>query len=90
VAEPATDPKPGGKTATTALLDTTLGDLLLAGIVKDPGAAGHIIAEALAQTEIQPTAPGRKAAIQAIAGPPAAKSPTSPVTDDHAAEGAKK
>ncbi len=90
VAEPATDPKPGGNTATTTLLDTTLGDVLLAGIVKDPAAAGHIIAEALAQVDIQPEATGRKATVQAIAGPPPGKSPASPVTDDHAAEGAQK
>jgi H+-transporting ATPase len=52
VAAPESAGKPDAKTPISALLDISLGDVLLAGIIKDPGAAGRIIAEALSAAEI--------------------------------------
>jgi H+-transporting ATPase len=90
VAEHDTSTKPNDKTATAALLDKTLRDVLLAGIVKDPRAAGHIVAEAFAQSESQPDIKGRKAAEQVIPGPAPGTSTKSQATDDHAANGENK
>ena len=87
-------PKPDDRTAIATLLDTTLGDVLLAGIIKDPAAAGRIIAEALIQAETpadkaEPKSEGT-AAIPAVALPTSSKSTTPHVSDDDAANGAKK
>ena len=45
------EPKPEPDTAVQTLLKTSLGDLLVAGILKDPEDAGRIIAAAITQTE---------------------------------------
>ncbi len=94
VAEPESAAKPDPKTAIAALLDTTLGDVLLAGIAKDPGAAGRIIAEALSEAETpadeaEPKS-DNKAATPAGVLPTSSKSTTPPVSDDDAAKGVKK
>ena len=49
--ESEADPKPDDRPDIATLLETTLGDVLLAGIINNPGAAGRIIAEALSQAE---------------------------------------
>jgi H+-transporting ATPase len=94
VVEPETAPKPDAKTAISTLLDTTLGDVLLAGIVKDPGAAGRIIAEALspAETPADKAEPKSedKATTPAVALPTSSKSTTPQVSDDDAPKGVKK
>jgi len=45
------EPKPEAKAGLATLLNTSLGDLLLAGLVKDPEDAGRIIAAAITQAE---------------------------------------
>ena len=50
--KPETEPKPEPKAGVATLLDTSLGDLLLAGLVKDPEDAGRIIAAAITQAEV--------------------------------------
>jgi H+-transporting ATPase len=49
--KPETEPKPEAKSGGATLLGTSLGDLLLAGLVKDPEDAGRIIAAAITQAE---------------------------------------
>jgi H+-transporting ATPase len=57
--KPATGPHPAPKAASgpqakagvAALLDTTLGDLLLNGVLKHPADAGHIVADAITEAE---------------------------------------
>lgn len=44
-------PPADARTDVAKLLDMTLGDILLAGVLKDPGGAAHIVAEAIAQAE---------------------------------------
>jgi hypothetical protein len=44
-------PAHGAKADVEALLNTTLGDLLLAGVLKHPENAGHIIADAITEAE---------------------------------------
>jgi hypothetical protein len=44
-------PEPGENTDITKLMHTTLGDVLLAGILKDPQGAGRMIAEAITHAE---------------------------------------
>ena len=48
--KPETEPKPEAKVDVATLLNTSLGDLLVAGLIKDPEDAGRIIAAALNQT----------------------------------------
>jgi ribonuclease E len=48
-ATPGTEPKPEAKAGVVALLNSSLGDLLVAGLVKDPEDAGRIIAAAITQ-----------------------------------------
>ena len=48
--KPETEPKPEAKVDVATLLKTSLGDLLVAGLIKDPEDAGRIIAAALSQT----------------------------------------
>jgi ribonuclease E len=43
------EPKPEAKAGVAALLNTSLGDLLVAGVVKDPDDAKRIIAAAITQ-----------------------------------------
>ena len=54
-AKPETEPKPPANAGAATLLDMSLGDLLLAGLVKDPEDAGRVIAAAITQAEA-PTA----------------------------------
>jgi H+-transporting ATPase len=63
-------------TRVETLLHTSLGDILAAGIVKDPAAAGRLITEALAQAE----PPGAAATPpDGVAAPvPAAEAPSEP------------
>ena len=49
--KPETEPKPEAKAGVARLLNTSLGDLLVAGLVKDPEDAGRMIAAAIAQAE---------------------------------------
>ena len=49
--KPETEPKPEAKAGVAALLDTSLGDLLVAGLLKDPEDAGRIIAAAITQVD---------------------------------------
>jgi hypothetical protein len=80
VAKAEPQPKPEANTGSATLLDTSLGDLLLAGLVKDPEDAGRIIAAAITQAEA-PTAaakaPEPKAEAQTAfkAGPKAKPEP---------------
>ena len=48
--QPSTEPKPHTETDVQSLLNTSLGELLVAGLVKDPEDAGRIIAAALSPT----------------------------------------
>jgi hypothetical protein len=45
-----TESKPEAKAYVANVLNTSLGDLLMAGLIKDPEDAGRIIAAALSQT----------------------------------------
>jgi H+-transporting ATPase len=49
--KPESESKPEAKTGVATLLETSLGDLLVAGLVKDPEDAGRIIAAAITQAE---------------------------------------
>ena len=49
--EARAQPKPEAKTGIATLLDTSLGDLLVAGLIKDPEDAGRMIAAAITQAE---------------------------------------
>ena len=59
-AKPEAEPKPDAKGELTTLLNTSLGDLLVAGLVKDPEDAGRVIAAAITQAEA-PTSAAAKA-----------------------------
>ena len=50
-ARPEAEPKPEAKTDVAALLNTTLGEILMAGLVKDPEDAGRLIAQGIVQTK---------------------------------------
>ena len=56
---PETEPSRDAKADVETLLNTTLGDLLVAGVVKDPEDAGHLIAAAIIQAEA-PSRPRRR------------------------------
>jgi H+-transporting ATPase len=63
--DPKVEPQPEAHTGGAALLDRTLGDILLAGLVKDPEDAGRIIAAAITQAGAPPAtahSPDAKAA----------------------------
>jgi hypothetical protein len=63
--ETKAEPQPEAHTGGAALLDRTLGDILLAGLVKDPEDAGRIIAAAITQAKAPPAtahSPDAKAA----------------------------
>ena len=74
-ADPAPQPAAANANVTT-LIDTKLGDILLAAVLKDPAGAGRLITEAIAEAE-QPSAvvkpPDAKAAAPAVPAPQAAK-----------------
>jgi H+-transporting ATPase len=48
---PKAEPVPEISDDVTTLMNTTIGDVLLAGVLKDPEAAGHIVAEAITKAE---------------------------------------
>jgi H+-transporting ATPase len=50
-AKPEAEPKPEAKADVAALLNTTLGEILVAGLVKDTEDAGRLIAQGIIQTE---------------------------------------
>jgi hypothetical protein len=50
-AEPETEGEAPANAGVAALLNTSLGDLLVAGLVKDPADAGRLIAAAITQSE---------------------------------------
>ena len=54
---PKSSLKPDAKADLATLLNTSLGDLLVAGLVKDPEDAGRIIAAAVSQAKASITAP---------------------------------
>ena len=56
-AKPEAEQKPPASAGVAALLNTSLGDLLVAGLVKDPEDAGRIIAAAITQAEARVAAP---------------------------------
>ena len=56
-AKPEVELKPDAKADLATLLNTSLGDLLVAGLVKDPEDAGRIIAAAVSQAKARITAP---------------------------------
>jgi H+-transporting ATPase len=60
-------------TNVAALLDQKLGDVLLAGILKNPTEAGHLITDAIAEAEAPPTAkPAEAKATEPASSPPKA------------------
>ena len=69
--ETKAEPEPETQAGVAALLNRTLGDLLVAGLVKDPEDAGRMIAAAIAQTQAPVAAPkapeGTRSRIQARA-----------------------
>ena len=84
--EPKSEPKPEAKAGVATLLNTSLGDLLVAGLVKDPEDAGRIIAAAIAQADTRDVAAKApetkvepKAETEAAPKPgPKAKAPSDP------------
>jgi H+-transporting ATPase len=56
-AKPEAGPMPPANAGVAALLNTSLGDLLVAGLVKDPEDAGRIIAAAITQAQARVAAP---------------------------------
>ena len=62
--KPETEPKPEAKAGVVTLLDMSLGDLLVAGLVKDPEDAGRMIAAAITQA-VAPIAAAKASATKA-------------------------
>jgi H+-transporting ATPase len=54
-----TEPKPEAQAGVAKLLGTSLGDLLVAGLIKDPEDAGRIIAAAITEAAPKPGAEGK-------------------------------
>ena len=80
--EAEAEPKPQAKADTAALLNTSLGDLLVAGLSKDPADAGRLIAAAITQAE----APIAAAKAPEAEPEPDAKAKTPPAPTPKAAE----
>ena len=74
-----TKPEPSAEAgaAVDKLVNTTLGDILLAGVLKDPESAGRIVAEAISHAE----APGAAADASDTAAASDAKTKASPKAD---------
>jgi hypothetical protein len=51
--EPAAEPGHETNIGAKTLMNTTLGDILVAGILKDPEDAGRIIADGIVQTKVR-------------------------------------
>ena len=79
-AKPEAEPKPEAKPDVAALLNTTFGEILVAGLGKDPEDAGRLIAQGIIQTE------ARIAAAKVPEAEPEAKAKTPPVATPKAAE----
>jgi H+-transporting ATPase len=70
--EAKAEPKPEANTDVATLMNTTLGDVLLAGLAKDPESVGRIVAAAITQAEASTAAtnaPEPDAKADAKAGP---------------------
>ena len=80
--ETEAEPKPEAKADVAALLNTTFGEILMAGLVKDPEDAGRLIAKGIIQTEARIAA--AKAPEAAPEPEPEAKTP--PASTPKAAE----
>jgi H+-transporting ATPase len=76
------EPKPEAKADVAALLNTTFGEILVAGLIKDPEDGGRLIAQGIIQTE------ARIAAAKAPEAEPEpeAKAKTPPASTPNAAE----
>jgi H+-transporting ATPase len=77
-ADPEAEPKPEAKPDVAVLLHTTLGEILVAGLVKDPEDAGRLIAQGIIQTEARLAAvkpPEAEAAPEPEARTPSALTP---------------
>jgi H+-transporting ATPase len=84
--KPETEPKPEAKAGVAALLNTSLGDLLVAGLLKDPEDAGRIIAAAITQADT-PTAAAKAPETKIEAAPnPGVKAKAPPDPTPQAAE----
>jgi H+-transporting ATPase len=81
---PDPEPKPVANTDAAALLNRTLGDLLVAGFIKDPEDAGRIIAAAIAQAQAPIAAPKAPEAEVKPEPEPNAKTPAGAGASDHA------
>jgi len=82
--KPHAEAQPEANTGGAALLSRTLGDLLVAGLVKDPEDAGRIIAAAIAQA--QPSTASRQAPEAEVKPEPKAEAKTPPAPTPKAAE----
>ena len=83
-AQPEAEPKSEAKPDVAALLNTTFGEILVAGLVKDPEDAGRLIAQGIIQTEARIAAEN---APEAEAEPqPEAKAKTPSASTPKAAE----
>jgi H+-transporting ATPase len=81
---PDAQAQPDVNTGAAALLNRTLGDLLVAGLVKDPEDAGRIIAAAIAQAQAPIAAP--EAPEAEVKPEPETKAKTPPAATPKAAE----
>jgi H+-transporting ATPase len=75
-AKPEAEPKPEAKADVAALLNTTLGEILVAGLVKDTEDAGRLIAQGIIQTEAR-IAAAKAPEAEAEPEPEAKRPPTS-------------
>jgi len=82
--EPDANAQPAANTGAATLLNRTLGDLLVAGLIKDPEDAGRIIAAAIGQAQMPIAAP--KAPEAEVKSEPEAKANTLPAPTPKAAE----
>jgi H+-transporting ATPase len=78
------EPKPEAKPDAAALLNTTFGEILVAGLVKDPEDAGRLIAQGIIQTEARIA--GAKVPEAETEPEPEAKAKTPPASTPKAAE----
>jgi H+-transporting ATPase len=87
-AKPGTEaePKPEAKADVAALLNTTFGEILVAGLVKDPEDAGRLIAQGIIRTEARIAAAKTPEAEPAPEPEPEAKAKAQPVSPPKAAE----
>jgi H+-transporting ATPase len=77
-AKPEAEPKPEAKADVATLLNTTFGEILVAGLLKDPEDAGRLIAQGIIQTEVRIAAvkaPETEAEPEPVAKTPPAATP---------------